>query len=209
MESATYQAPFDITLAPSSKPASALMQALGNISTISATAAQVQLTTTDSTPAASPVLAPASSASDSIAAETAAQGGPAPSPSLASSSPWGASYQQGVLLATSGLRLPNGDVPVSQLAGAFTSNPTSAQLVFILQDEVAGRDPLQEAHCLLLCKLVILSDVSIMIAQGLRGQVQVVLLHGNSKGIPSFAATLCAMHKRTMLTRSPENRRPV
>ena len=44
---------------------------------------------------------------------------------------------QGVLLATSGLRLPDGDEPVSQLAGAFASVQTAARLVFTLDQEVS------------------------------------------------------------------------
>ena len=50
----------------------------------------------------------------------------------------GSTYLQGVLLATSGLRLPDGDEPVSQLAGAFASVPTAAQLVFSFAEQVSS-----------------------------------------------------------------------
>ena len=110
-------------------------QALGNISVVNATAGQVRLVTSQALAPASPLAAmPLDSLGAEVADGEAAANGSAPA--SAAGADGSGSTLQGVLLATSGLQLPNGDAPVSQLAGAFASAQTAAQLLFTLEDEV-------------------------------------------------------------------------
>lgn len=78
----------------------------------------------------------------SLGAEVAQQAGASPGllTGRGSTSLGGSSYLQGVLLATSQLQLPNGEKPVSQLAGAFSSAPTAGRLLFTLPEEVSARE---------------------------------------------------------------------